>query len=56
MANSKSWKICIAGCALLALLLAMSGCKPVDTREPVPEQPYMPLTASWSAGDSDHSR
>ena len=46
---SKRWISWIAVCALLALAVSLPGC--ANYKEPVPDQPYMPLTASWS-GDA----
>jgi hypothetical protein len=39
-----------AVCALLALVVSLAGCAH-DYKDPVPDQPYMPLTASWNDAD-----
>jgi hypothetical protein len=48
---SKRWVSRIAVCALLALVASLAGCAG-NFKEPVPDQPHMPLTASWSESDS----
>ena len=48
---SKHWIGWMAVCAVLALVVSLAGCAG-DYQEPVPDQPYMPLTASWSGSDS----
>jgi hypothetical protein len=40
-----------AACALLALVVSLAGCAG-NYKDPVPDQPCMPLTASWSGGDA----
>ena len=37
--------------ALLALVVSLASCAG-EYKNPVPDQPYMPITASWSGGDS----
>ena len=49
---SKRWASWMAVCALLALVASLAGCAGGDYKEPTPDQPYMPLTASWSGGDA----
>ena len=41
-----------AVCALLALVVSLAGCAAGDYKEPVPDQPHLPLTASWSGSDA----
>ena len=48
---SKRWISWAAVCALLALVVLLAGCAS-DFKDPAPDQPYMPLTASWSGGDA----
>ncbi len=44
---SKRWVGWTAVCALMALVVSLAGCAG-DYKDPVPDQPYLPLTASWS--------
>jgi len=48
---SKPWVGRIVVCLLLTLVVSLAGCAGTY-KEPVPDQPYMPLTASWSDSDS----
>jgi hypothetical protein len=48
---SKRWVSWTVACALLALVVSLAGCAG-DYKDPVPDQAYMPLTASWSAADA----
>jgi hypothetical protein len=48
---SKRWVSSIAVCALLAFVVSLAGCAG-DYKDPVPDQPHLPLTASWSDSDS----
>ncbi len=47
----KRWVSWTAVCALLVLAVSLSGCAS-DYKDPAPDQPYMPLTASWSNSDA----
>jgi hypothetical protein len=49
---SKRWISWTAVCALLALVVWLAGCAGGDYKDPVPDQAYMPLTASWSGADA----
>jgi hypothetical protein len=48
---SRRWVRRIAACALVALAVSLAGCAG-DYKDPVADQPYMPLTASWSGADA----
>jgi hypothetical protein len=49
---SKRWVSWTAACALLALAVSLAGCAAGDYKDPAPDQPCMPLTASWSGADA----
>jgi hypothetical protein len=48
---SREWVAQIIVGALLSLVVSLVGCAG-NYKEPVPDQPHMPLTASWSESDS----
>jgi hypothetical protein len=48
---TKRWFSWAAACALAALMVSLAGCAGNYT-DPMPDQAYMPLTASWPGADA----